>query len=61
MKTTRILAILVLVLVVGLPAGVAKADFTFGTPTNLGPPVNSSYGESPNYITSDGLEMYLDS
>jgi len=45
----------------GLTASVANADFTFGTPTNLGPTVNSSYGESPNYITADGLEMYLDS
>jgi len=35
MRTIMILAILVLTLV--LPAEVAKADFTFGTPNNLGP------------------------
>jgi hypothetical protein len=26
--------------------GPANADFTFGTPTNFGAPINSSYGES---------------
>ena len=61
MKTARILAILVLALVVGLPAGVANADFTFGTPTNLGPTVNSSdYDWSPS-IPADGLELYFES
>ncbi len=43
MKTTKMLAILVLTL--GLIASVANADFTFGTPTNLGLPVNSSAEE----------------
>jgi len=38
-----------------------KADFTFGTPTNLGPTVNSSSGDSVTCFSSDGLEMYLDS
>ena len=37
-----------------------KADFTFGEPTNLGPPVSTSYGEGVTYITVDGLEMYFD-
>ncbi|MFC1634413.1 hypothetical protein ACFL5Z_06185 [Planctomycetota bacterium] len=37
----------------------AKADFTFGEPTNLGPPVSTSVADLPNYITADGLEMYL--
>ena len=41
--------------------GNAKADFTFGTPTNLGPTVNSSSGDSVNCFSADGLEMYLDS
>jgi hypothetical protein len=58
MKTTRILAISVLV-VVGTPAGVAKADFTFGEPTNLGPTVNSSYSEWPPSISADGLSLYF--
>lgn len=37
----------------------ANADFTFGTPTNLGPNVNTSHGEAPGCFSSDGLEMYL--
>jgi peptidoglycan-associated lipoprotein len=40
---------------------VAKGDFTFGEPTNLGPIVNSSdYDWSPS-ITGDGLELYFES
>ena len=61
MKTTRILAISVLVLGVGLPAGVANADFTFGTPTNLGPTVNSSAGDYEASISADGLSLFFDS
>jgi hypothetical protein len=40
-------------------SGSAKADFTFGTPTNLGPPVNSSYSERGPDISADGLELYF--
>ena len=39
----------------------AKGDFTFGEPVNLGSPVNSSVSDIPDYITADGLEMYLNS
>jgi len=39
--------------------GQANADFTFGIPTNLGPPVNSEAGDASVAISSDGLEMYL--
>ncbi|MHC4174873.1 MAG: LamG-like jellyroll fold domain-containing protein [Planctomycetota bacterium] len=53
--------LLVLVLVLGLAAEVANADFTFGTPTNLGPPVNTSSGEVVDCFSADGLEMYFDS
>jgi len=42
-----------------LGGGSAKADFTFGEPVNLGPPVNTSVADIPKYITADGLEMYL--
>ncbi len=59
MKTTRMLLILVLALVVGLPAGVANADFTFGEPTNLGPTINSPHVEDPGSISSDGLSLYF--
>jgi Tol biopolymer transport system component len=36
-----------------------KADFTFGEATNLGPTVNSSYGEIDPCISADGLELYF--
>ena len=64
MKTTKskigcggMLAILVLALI--LATGVAKADFTFGEPTNLGPTVNTSYGEGASSISADGLSLYF--
>ena len=41
--------------------GSANADFTFGTPTNLGPTINSSYADGLGCFSSDGLEMYFDS
>jgi hypothetical protein len=37
----------------------ARADFTFGEPTNLGPIVNSSTNESSHSLSADGLELYL--
>jgi len=53
--------LLVLVLALGLIAPVANADFVFGTPTNLGPKVNSSYGEAGVCISANGLEFYFSS
>ena len=57
MKTARMLAILVLVL--GLTTEIANADFTFGTPTNLGPQVNSSVWDGCPSISADGLSLYF--
>ena len=59
---SRIL-LLWLAFMVGLfvPHGVVKADFTFGEPVNIGPALNSSFGETVDYISADGLEMYYDS
>ncbi|MHC4540615.1 MAG: hypothetical protein ACYS74_12665, partial [Planctomycetota bacterium] len=57
MKTTRMLTILVLAL--GMVTEVVNADFTFGTPTNLGSTVNSSSGEGTPYISADGLSLYF--
>jgi len=37
----------------------ARADFTFGEPTNLGPMVNSSSWDVMPTISSDGLTMYF--
>ena len=59
MKTTKMLAILVLAL--GLATKVANADFTFGEPTNLGQTVNSSAGEGGPSISADGLTLFFDS
>ena len=59
MKTTKMLTILFLALVVGLPADVANADFTFGTPTNLGPTVNSSSRDFNASISADGLSLFF--
>jgi len=39
----------------------AKADFTFGTPVNLGSAVNSSYNDNGPCISADGLSLYFDS
>ena len=58
MKTTRILAISVMV--VGLSAGVAKADFTFGESKPFETPVNSNGIEFFDCISADGLEMYIE-
>ena len=57
MKTTKMLAILVLAL--GLIASVANADFTFGTPTNLGPTVNGPDDVLGVCISYDRLELYF--
>jgi Tol biopolymer transport system component len=42
-------------------AGSAKADFIFGTPTNLGPTINSSASDHPGRISVDGLRLYFSS
>ena len=52
---------LTLVLALCLVAKVTKADFTFGEPTNLGPTLNSSYGEAFLSISADGLMLYFTS
>ncbi|MFH1718008.1 MAG: M56 family metallopeptidase, partial [Planctomycetota bacterium] len=42
-------------------AYVAKADFTFGEPVNIGPPVNTSAGEYGPNVSADGLSLYFSS
>jgi len=37
----------------------AKADFTFGEPTNLGPQINSEAEDGTTSISSDGLKLYF--
>jgi len=55
-KTIELILVL---LALSLFANVAKADFTFGTPSNLGPTVNSSAVDSVPSVSADGLELYF--
>jgi len=48
-----------MVFALGLAAEVANADFTFGTPTNLGPTVNGPDDVLGVSISFDGLEIYF--
>jgi|GEM_PF-4876008 len=57
-KTGLVLFLGVLGLLVG-GTGQLKADFTCGTPTNVGSPPNSSANESGPSISKDGLELYF--
>ena len=50
---------LTLVLALGLATEVVNADFIWGTPTNLGPEVNSSYDDACVCISADRLEFYF--
>ena len=58
MKKTILFA---LILTAGVVGETAKALFTFGTPTNLGPAVNSPYSDGSPDISADGLTLYFDS
>ena len=66
-KTSRsrwagaMLLLAVLACVVLTNAYIAKADFTFGAPTNLGPSINTSSDEGGVSMSTDGLELYFDS
>jgi hypothetical protein len=51
--------LIVLVLVLCASTEVAKADFTFGTPTKLGPNINTSSEELSASISVDGLSLYF--
>jgi len=42
-----------------LAGGSAKADFTFGEHTNLGPIINSSVYDTSPCVSSDNLELYF--
>jgi len=53
------LLLIALVCLVLTNAYIAKADYTFGTVTNLGPVVNSSAGEWNPEISADGLSIYF--
>ena len=50
---------IVVAIIIG--SGIAKADFTFGEPMNMGMPVNSPQGDTIDCLSADGLEMYITS
>ncbi|MFC1793417.1 LamG-like jellyroll fold domain-containing protein [Planctomycetota bacterium] len=52
---------LVLVLALCMVAEVANADYTFGTPTNLGSTVNRYSNEQSPSISADGLSIFFTS
>jgi len=52
---------LALALVSTLAVEVVNADFTFGTPINVGQPVNSSSNDWGPCLSADGLELYFGS
>ncbi|MFC1795300.1 hypothetical protein ACFL3Q_17155, partial [Planctomycetota bacterium] len=55
----RLLLVGVVAAIVISSAGSAKADFTFGTPKNLGRTVSSWRGDYGPCISFDGLELYF--
>ena len=52
---------LVLILALGTVTEDVNADFTFGTPTNLGPTVNTSVHDLCPRISTDGLSLFFPS
>ena len=52
---------LLMILVLNTAADVAYADFTFGTPVNLGPTVNSGSTDWGPSISADGLSLFFSS
>lgn len=48
---------IVAVMVVGIAS--VKADFTFGEPVNIGPPVNTEIDDDAPFISADSLSLYF--
>jgi hypothetical protein len=59
-KIRLMLIVFVAAIVLG-GSGSASADFTFGEPVNLGPPINTPYGDYNVYFSADSLELYVSS
>jgi hypothetical protein len=53
------LVLVVFVAAIVLGGRIAKADFAFGIPVNLGPIVNSPSGEISPSLSADGLSLYF--
>jgi hypothetical protein len=45
--------------VMAIGTSIGRADFTFGTPTKMGPSINSSGAEYVPCVSADGLEIYF--
>ena len=59
MNTITTRSALVIATIAIASAGRVNADFTFGTPVNLGPNVNSSVNEACPFLSADGLTLYF--
>jgi hypothetical protein len=57
----RLIIIGFVVAIMLVDGGRAKADFIFGEPVNLGPPINTSSNEATFCLSADGLELYISS
>jgi Tol biopolymer transport system component len=55
---TKMFLIILLAVLISMSRN-ANADFVFGTPTKLGPAVNSSAAEGDTSISSDGLSLFF--
>ena len=58
-RTSRWVTVVILLLI--RSRDYSRADFTFGEPTNLGRPVNSSYSDGLPSLSSDGLSLFFNS
>ena len=56
--TARSLLVCLIAMMI-LGGGSAKADYTFGTPINLGPSINSPYDERHMAMPADGLSVFF--
>jgi Tol biopolymer transport system component len=60
-SVAAVLVMMVLACITLTDAYPADLPFIFGTPTNLGPTVNSLYGDSGPSISADGLSLFFHS
>jgi len=60
-KKEILICVLVVAAVLLITGSDAKADFRYGTPTNLGPAVNSSHWDNDPIVSADGLSLFFDS
>ncbi len=60
-KVNLKMCVMIMLILLIYMIGTANADYTFGTPMNLGAPVNSSGGEGSPSISFDGLSLYFTS